>query len=520
MGFRGNRGDTQGQPYENEHGRPLSMLIRRATGRYKETKFYRVGKGVGVAHSTVCISRRAKPWEREGAILLSRFRRSEGKGIAQSVLETPEKIRELQRKLYRKAKQEREYRFYLLYDKIYRMDILSHAYRLVRANKGAAGIDGETFEQIEERGGAEKYLEEIAGELKRKDYKPQTVRRVYIPKATGGKRPLGIPVIKDRVVQMAVKIVIEPIFEADFQDNSYGFRPKRNAHQAVDDVKNHLFRGRTEVIDADISKYFDTIPHDKLMQVVAKRIVDKQILRLIKMWFKAPIVEEREDGKKEYKGNDKGTPQGGVISPLLANIYLNVLDTLWAVKKVQEKLGARLVRYADDRVVLCKGNTGRILKGIKRVLDELGLMLNEEKTCVVDVRQGSFDFLGFTIGMKRSTRTGRIYPHIEPSKEAQKQIRSEIKRLTTEKYSAVPTGVVIRRVNEVARGWVGYFRYGNCTKALVTLKRYLVYRMRIYQRRKHHYCSFGYKAYPDRYYHDSLGQYEVPTKAPWAKATG
>jgi group II intron reverse transcriptase/maturase len=436
------------------------------------------------------------------------------------VLETPEKIRELQRKLYRKAKQEKEYRFYLLYDKIYRMDILSHAYRLVRANKGAPGIDGETFEQIEGRGGAEKYLEEIAGELKRKAYKPQAVRRVYIPKTTGGKRPLGIPVIKDRVVQMAVKIVIEPIFEADFQDNSYGFRPKRNAHQAVDDVTNHLFRGRTEVIDADISKYFDTIPHDKLMQVVAKRIVDKQILRLIKMWLKAPIVEEREDGKKEYKGNDKGTPQGGVISPLLANMYLNVLDTLWVVKKVQEKLGARLVRYADDSVILCRGNTGRILKGIKRVLDELGLMLNEEKTCVVDVRQGGFDFLGFSIGMKRSKRTGRMYLHIEPSKKAQQQIRSEVKRLTTEKYSAVPTGVVIRRVNEVARGWVGYFRYGNCTKALVALKRYLVYRMRIYQRRKHHYCSFGYKAYPDRYYYDSLGLYEVPTLAPWANASG
>jgi RNA-directed DNA polymerase len=211
------------------------------------------------------------------------LRRSEGKGIAQNVLETPEKIRELQRKLYRKAKQEKEYRFYLLYDKVYRVDILSHAYRLVRANKGAPGIDGETFEQIEERGGTEKYLEEIAGELKRKDYKPQAVRRVYIPKATGGKRPLGIPVIKDRVVQMAMKIVIEPIFEADFQNNSYGFRPKRNAHQAVDDVKNHLFKGQTEVIDADISKYFDTIPHDKLMQMVAKRIVDKQILKLIKM---------------------------------------------------------------------------------------------------------------------------------------------------------------------------------------------------------------------------------------------
>ena len=225
------------------------------------------------------------------------------------MLKTPEKIRELQRKLYRKAKQEKEYRFYLLYDKVYRMDILNHAYNLVRANKGAPGIDGETFDSIEEReGGAEKYLEEVAGALKRKEYKPQAVRRVYIPKAAGGKRPLGIPVIRDRVVQMAVKIVIEPIFEADFQDNSYGFRPKRSAHQAVDDVANQLFKGRTEVIDADISKYFDTIPHSELMQVVAKRIVDKQILRLIKMWLRAPIVEKHEDGKKGYKGNEKGMP--------------------------------------------------------------------------------------------------------------------------------------------------------------------------------------------------------------------
>jgi group II intron reverse transcriptase/maturase len=437
------------------------------------------------------------------------------------VLETPEKIRELQRGLYRKAKQEKEYRFYLLYDKVYRMDILSHAYRLVRANKGAPGIDGETFEEIEEReGGAERYLEEIAGELKRKEYKPQAVRRVYIPKATGGKRPLGIPVIKDRVVQMAVKMVIEPIFEADFQGNSYGFRPKRDAHQAVDDVRKQLLEGRTEVIDADISKYFDTIPHDKLMQVVAKRIVDKQILKLIRMWLRAPIAEEREDGKKEYKGNDKGTPQGGVISPLLANIYLNVLDTLWAVKKVQERVGARLVRYADDSVVLCRGNARRILKGVKRVLEDLGLTLNEEKTCVVDARQESFNFLGFTIGMRQSRRTGRIYPHVEPSKKARKQIRSEIKRLTTEQYSAVPTEVMIRRINEAARGWVGYFRYGNCTKALVTLKRYLIYRVRIYLRRKHHYRSFGYKKYPDRYYYDSLGLYKVLTKAPWAKAAG
>jgi len=434
------------------------------------------------------------------------------------VLKTPEKIRELQRKLYRKAEQEKEYRFYLLYDKVYRMDILNHAYNLVKANKGAPGIDGETFDSIEEReGGAEKYLEEVAGALKRKEYKPQAVRRVYIAKAAGGKRPLGIPVIRDRVVQMAVKIVIEPIFEADFQDNSYGFRPKRSAHQAVDDVANHLFRGRTEVIDADISKYFDTIPHGKLMQVVAKRIVDKQVLRLVKMWLRAPIVEEHEDGKKEYKGNEKGTPQGGVISPLLANIYLNVLDTWWVVKKVQERLGAGLVRYADDCVILCRGNTDRILKGVKVVLKGLGLAVNEEKTRVVDARQEMFQFLGFSIGMKRGRKTGKMYPYIEPSLKARKHVRAEIKQLTTERFSATPTEVVIRRVSEVARGWVGYFRYGNCTKAMSSLRYYLGYRMRIYLRRKHHYHSLGYKAYPDGYYYDSLGLYEVPTKAPWAQ---
>jgi RNA-directed DNA polymerase len=439
------------------------------------------------------------------------------------MLKTPENIREFQRKLYQKAKQGKECRFYLLYDKVYRLDILSHAYRLIKANKGAPGVDGETFERIEEReGGVEGYLEEIAGELKRKEYKPKPVRRVYILKSSGGKRPLGIPVIKDRVVQMAVKIVIEPIFEADFQDNSYGFRPKRSAHQAVQDVTEHLRHGKADVIDADISKYFDTIPHDKLIRLVAKRIVDKNILRLIKMWLKAPIVEEREDGKKECKGNDKGTPQGGVISPLLANIYLNVLDTLWKIKRVQEKLGARLVRYADDAVVVCKGNAERILEGMRIVLSDLGLTLNETKTRVVDVRHESFNFLGFTIAMRRGLRNGRKFLCTEPSKKALKHIKAEIKKLTNAQNHAIPTEIVIRKVNEVVRGWVGYFHYGNCTMSLSSLRYYLSSRIRIYLRRKHNVYN-GYKAFPDDYLYQTLGLYKIPTTAPWtqsAKAAG
>jgi group II intron reverse transcriptase/maturase len=296
------------------------------------------------------------------------------------MLETPEKIWELQRKLYQKAKQEKEFRFYLLYDKVYRMDILDHAYKLVKANKGDCGVDGVTFESIEKmEGGEQGYLDSIAKELEEKVYKPMPVRSVYIPKTDGSRRPLGIPTIKDRMVQMAVKIIIEPIFEADFHENSYGFRPNKNAHQAVDNASYHLVKEKTQVIDVDISKYFDTIAHDRLLKLVAKRIVDKNILRLIKMWLKAPVVEEGEDGKKRYKGNDKGTPQGGVISPLLANIYLNVLDTVWKLKKVQERFGARLIRYADDFIVLTKSNTERILRGINAVFVIYRLVLTRRK---------------------------------------------------------------------------------------------------------------------------------------------
>ena len=401
------------------------------------------------------------------------------------MLKTLEKIRELQRKLYQKAKQEKEFRYYLLYDKVYRMDILDHAYKLVKANKGTCGVDGVTFESIEKMEGVQGYLGSIAKELKDKVYKPMPVRRVYIPKPDGSKRPLGIPTIKDRIVQMAVKILTETIFEADFQENSYGFRPNKNAHQAVDDISYHLVKGKTKVIDADISKYFATISHDKLLKLVAKRVVDRNILRLIKLWLKAPAVEEGEDGKTRYKGNDRGTPQGGVISPLLANIYLNVLDTIWKRKKVQERLGARLIRYADDFVVLSKDNAERVLRGVKAVLCELSLNLNNDKTRVIEANNESFNFLGLTITLLKNPKTGKNFPLRRPSKEAVKHIRAEIRELTCKKYHTLPVDTVVTKLNEVVKGWTGYFYYAHCSRSMSIPKHYLERRVMRFLRRKH-----------------------------------
>lgn len=440
------------------------------------------------------------------------------------MLTTPENIRTLQRKLYRKAKQEPTYRFYALYDKVCRADILSHAYNLVRANKGSAGIDGVTFEAIEEQEGVSAFLAELEEALKSKTYQASPVKRVMIPKEDGTERPLGIPTIRDRVAQMAVKLVIEPVFEADFCENSYGFRPKKSAHGAIDDISYALHTGHTEVIDADISKYFDTIPHANLMAVVAERIADGAILHLIQMWLKAPVIEEGKDGKQRNigggKGNRKGTPQGGVISPLLANLYLHLLDRIWERHQLEKKLGARIVRYADDFIVLCKRGTDRPLAIVKQVLDRLQLTLNEAKSRTVNAHKESFRFLGFELRMRRSWRTGNTYPHVQPAKQSLKKVKDRITYLTQRRMTPVPLEDVMENINSTLHGWVGYFHYRNSLKALASVKAHAEERLRTHLRKRHKVRDrlSGYKRFSSRILYERYGLYKVPTTAGWKKA--
>jgi RNA-directed DNA polymerase len=311
-------------------------------------------------------------------------------------LGTPEAIRTLQRKLYGKAKAEPAFRFYLLYDKVWRSDILRHAYDLARANKGAPGVDGTTFERIE-ASGLEDWLRRLGEELRAKTYRCQPVRRVMIPKPGGGERPLGIPAIRDRVVQTAAKLVLEPIFEAEFDPAAYGYRPNRSASEAIQAVLVLLRQGHTDVVDADLSRYFDTIPHDELMQSIARRIVDRDMLRLIKQWLKAPVETTGTDGKRRMEGgkaSKRGTPQGGVISPLVANLYMNRFLKHWRSTGRGEAWQAHVINYADDFVILSRGHAAEALAWTDRVMTRLGLTLNRTKTRLCDARRERFDFLG------------------------------------------------------------------------------------------------------------------------------
>jgi len=434
-----------------------------------------------------------------------------------------ETVRALQRKLYLKAKHQSTFRFYSLYDKVYRSDVLQYAYDRVKQNKGSPGIDGETFATIETGMGRAAYLQDIQETLKAKTYRAMPVKRVEIPKPNGETRPLGIPCIKDRIVQMATKLVIEPIFEADFSPHSYGFRPKRSAHQAMDDIKAGLLYGHVQVIDADLSKYFDTIPHDKLLITVAERIVDGELLSLLRQWLKVRIVKV-DKGKETVIGGGKkarkGTPQGGVISPLLANLYLNILDRIWDRNKLAEKHKAKLIRYADDLVILCARDTQIPYAILQSVLNKLELKLNEDKTQIRDARQERFGFLGFSIGIIKGKQTGKHFPLVEPSDKAMKTLKQKIQYYTRRDMNPVPIDAIVSKLNQTVRGWSNYFHYGHGHRKMKKVKYYMEERLRLHLRYRHKLNNRGaaYTHFPRRFIYDHLGLYKVPTTPAWKGA--
>jgi len=433
-------------------------------------------------------------------------------------LQTPEKIRTLQRKLYVKAKAEPGYRFYLLYDKVWRSDILAFAFALVKANGGSAGVDGVTIGQIEAEG-VESFLSALGEALRNKAYRPAPVRRVLIPKPGGGERPLGIPTVRDRVVQTAAKLVLEPIFEADLEPEAYGYRPRRSAADAIGAVQSLLSAGYTEVVDADLSQYFDTIPHAQLMTSAARRIVDRDMLRLIKLWLRAPVAEGGAGGGTGRltggQASRKGTPQGGVISPLLANLYMNRLLKHWRGSGRPQAFQARIVSYADDFVILSRGHAAEALDWTRRVIDRMGLTLNEQKTRLVDARRERFDFLGYSFGPHRHRRTGKVYLGASPSKKSLARIRRKVHDLLVPgELGAWPD--VRRRLNALLRGWAAYFDQGTTTQAYRAIDGHVCERVQSFLTRRHKLPGRGHRHFPWRVVFGELGVHRLRSTAPAA----
>jgi group II intron reverse transcriptase/maturase len=396
-----------------------------------------------------------------------------------------QRVREFQRKLYQKAKQEPGFRFYVLYDKVCLPHFLREAYRRVRRNHGSPGVDGTTFEAIE-ASGLEDFLAEIAEELKTETYRPSPVLRRMIPKANGKERPLGIPTIRDRVVQMSCKLAIEPIFEADFEDCSFGFRPKRSSKDAVEEIKSALLAGRTDVFDADLASYFDTIPHDKLLITLGQRISDRRVLKLIKLWLKAPVSENgRMTGGKKSK---MGTPQGGVISPLLANVYLHLVDRIVMRKDGYfRQKGLQIVRYADDFVLMAGKIPQEALRRLEKVLARMGLALNKEKSKLLNAKNSGFDFLGFNFRNRWSRKQyRRKYWHIGPSRKSVLKITVMLRELFG-KSRHMGTLEFIRMLNEKMRGWANYFNIPGISHPFQSFDRlrwYIDRKLAAYYRRK------------------------------------
>jgi group II intron reverse transcriptase/maturase len=446
--------------------------------------------------------------ERRDATCSGGQKRRAGCGDGPQGLTTPEKVRKLQITLYRKAQSKPEYRFWSLYGEVQRADVLATAWRRVKANAGVAGVDGVTIESIAADPQVEaEWLSALREELHRKTYRPAPVLRVYIPKADGGLRKLGIPTVKDRVVQMAVYLVLMPIFEADFHPRSFGYRPGRGAQQAVEEVREALRIGQTEVVDADLSQYFDMIPHRKLMRLVARRVSDGMILKLIKAWLRAPILEVGDGGGRRMKANTCGTPQGGVISPLLANIYLHPLDE-GVNEQCQQK--PRMIRYADDLVILCRPGEGDKMKErLARWLRSRGLTLNEKKTRVLQSRESGFEFLGFSFRWQQSKK-GTAYVHTEPSPAAEQALRDRVRKLTRRPTTWRATENVVREINQVTRGWGNYFALAHYHRSFRQLNDFIANRLRQWLWRKHGNRSGKYERWTNRKLFDTYGLYEMP----------
>jgi RNA-directed DNA polymerase len=399
----------------------------------------------------------------------------------------PERVERLRKKLYEKAKREPDFRFYTLHDKVCWPETLTRAYRQAKANAGAAGVDGVRFEDIESYG-VERWLAGLGQELVTESYRPQPVRRVVIPKTGGGERPLGIPTIRDRVVQTAVVLILEPIFEADFEDNVYAYRPERSAQQALAEVLKRLHDGQKHVVDADVEQYFDTIPHAELLQSVARRVADGKILHLLKLWLKSPVEERDERGNRRMTGgknSKRGTPQGGVISPLLANIYINRLLRHWRNTGASQRLG-QIVSYADDFVILCasRAQAEASLAHVSRWLEKLGLRLHPTKTRLCEAWKESFDFLGYTFGPVRHWRTGRTLITAEPSKKSKKKLKEKVNLLL---YTGNPTlwTELRTKLNRLLAGWAEYFKFGYTPKADREIRNHVATRARKFLRRRH-----------------------------------
>ena len=424
-------------------------------------------------------------------------------------------VQKLQKALQAKAKAEPSYRFYSLWDKVYRRDVLYEAYRHCRSNGGAPGVDRVTFEQIE-ADGVGPWLAKLQEELRNKTYVPLPLLRVWIPKSNGGQRPLGIPTIRDRVTQMAVLLVIGPIFEADLCREQYAFRPERSAKMAIRKAYYHVTKdGLTEIVDADLSNYFNTIPHGALVRCLSRRIADSHMLSVIKQWLRVPVVERNEDGESrttEAADKNRGVPQGGPLSPLMANLYMRRFILAWKLFGHEHRLQARIVNYADDLVICCHPGKGqKAMEVFRSLMTRLGLTVNEQKTRLVNVPDESFNFLGCTVG-RLYGKYGHSYIGIEPSKKAIRELRRKIHDETSRKWDWQLPQERIPALNAILRGWCGYFNHGHVMPIYRLMRRYTELRLRRWLMRREQCHGTGYKRYPVSYFYRTLGLYPIPTR--------